>query len=81
MRARYRIVVVAVVAAALVGCDPYPVPNEPDHADLYVEYNSTGGASVMLMLGGNARTSAQLLDAGHAVGPCFLHSTARRRCT
>lgn len=71
MRAPYRIVVVAIIAAALVGCDPYPVPSEPDHADLYVDFNTTGGASVMLMLGGDT-TSTKLLDAGHAVAPALF---------
>jgi hypothetical protein len=72
MKARYRLVVVAIVAAALVGCDPYPVPREPDHADLYVEFNATGGASVMLMLGGDRLTSTQLLDAGQAIAPALF---------
>ena len=72
MSARYGILVVAIVAAALIGCDPYPVPREPDHADLYVEFNSTGGADVMLMLGGDRLTSAQLLDARNAVVPVLF---------
>jgi hypothetical protein len=74
MRAPYRIVVVAIVAAALIGCDPYPVPTEPDHAELHVEFNSTGGANVELMLGGDPKTSTQLLDAGHAIAPVLFES-------
>src|ERR1700722_4061950 len=69
MRARYRILVVGIVAAALVGCDPYPVPSEPDHAELYLEFNAGGGASVMLMLGGHVLTSPQLLSAGQKIAP------------
>jgi hypothetical protein len=72
VRARYRILVLGIVAAALVGCDPYPVPSEPDHADLYVDYNATGGASVMLMLGGHSLTSTQLLNAGQAIAPVLF---------
>jgi hypothetical protein len=72
MMARYRLAVVGIIAAALVGCDPYPVPSEPDHADLSVEFNATGGASVMLMLGGHNLTPTQLLSDGQAIAPLLF---------
>ena len=71
-------VILATIATALAGCEPYFVSPDPTRASISIGVGSTGGADAQLVVGGRTQTRAELVHIGQSVAAALFPNSAHR---